>query len=146
MNLFNKALYNGEFRLQKFTLFLGESNVFPQVRVKVVKLEVREFIPIRTTLYMYKCTVLPIYEFGNIFILGCTKSELAKLQRVQNKNLNLILNRNRFCSQDLILHEAGLLSWEARARLAANRLIFKYKLDNTNIEHYFNTEGNQGQF
>lgn len=95
---------------------------------------------------MYKCTVLPIYEFGNIFILGCTKSELAKLQRVQNKNLNLILNRNRFCSQDLILHEAGLLSWEARARLAANRLIFKYKLDNTNIEHYFNTEGNQGQF
>lgn len=91
--------------------------------------KIKDYKPLKTTLNLYKSMVLPSYEFGNLFLLGCNKTELVKLQRVQFRHLRQILYKDRFYSTELLLKDARLANWEMRARLAASRLMFKYKYD-----------------
>lgn len=46
--------------------------------------KIKDFIPVSTALILYKTLILPYLEFGNIFLLNCTETDLMKLQRIKN--------------------------------------------------------------
>lgn len=78
--------------------------------------------------------VLPITEYGNCLLLGCTITEKTKIQRIQNKGLKIIFMRNRLYNTKQLHKDANLASWEVRALIAASRLMFKYKFFPSFIE------------
>lgn len=53
---------------------------------------------------------------------------------MQNRGLRLALGRNRYYSTSLLQQEAKLSSWETRAFLSLNRLMFKYKFNDSFIQ------------
>lgn len=78
--------------------------------------------------------ILPLIEYGNCFLLGCTMAEKTKIQRAQNKGLKIAFNRNRCYSTKQLHKDAKIAPWEVRARIAANRLMFKYKHITSNLD------------
>lgn len=60
-------------------------------------------------------------------MLSCAKSERSKFQHLQNKCLNLVLNKGNLFNTKLLHKEAKMADLEHRARLASCRLMFKYK-------------------
>lgn len=91
--------------------------------------KIKEFIPVSTALVLYKTLILPYLEFGNIFLLNCTESDIMKLQRTQNRCLKVLLRKDRYYSTDMLHRDARLATWRARALTAAMRLMYKYKFD-----------------
>lgn len=96
--------------------------------------KIRNCINVRTASTIYKTMILPIIEYGNIFLLSCTSAEITKIQCIQNKGLKVAFNRDRRYSTRLLHKEANLASWEVRSRISANRLMFKYKFNTENLE------------
>lgn len=87
----------------------------------------RCYLDEKMALNLYKAMVLPHVEFCNALLLGCSEKEKKKIQKTQNRGLKVALKRDRLYSTTLLHQEAGMLSWEARAFMALNRLMFKYK-------------------
>lgn len=83
----------------------------------------------KTALNLFQCMVLPFIEYGNSILLGSDVSSLAKIQRVQNKGLKIVLNRESRYNRGILHKEARIASWEVRARLALMCLMFKYKFN-----------------
>lgn len=55
------------------------------------------------------------------------EQQKRKLQSLINKGLKLALRRDRLCNTKILHKDARLASWETRARLALNKLMFKFK-------------------
>lgn len=96
--------------------------------------KLRNSLDQRTALTIYKSMILPLVEYGNCFMLGCTKTEITKIQRIQNKGLKIVFLRDRLASTKLLHKDAKLASWEVRALIASCRLMFKYKFLPYNLE------------
>lgn len=88
----------------------------------------------KTALNMFKCMVLPYIEYGNCFLLGSDVLSRKKMQRTQNKGLKMALARDIRYDTNELHKEAGLASWEVRARIALTRLMFKYKYNEEFVE------------
>lgn len=89
--------------------------------------KVRRYMDSKTALCLFKSMVLPYIEYGNSFLLGSDIAMLNKLQRAQNRGLKIALAKDMRYSTGILHKEARLASWEVRARMAAMRLMFKYK-------------------
>lgn len=98
--------------------------------------KIRNNLNVNTANLIYKTMILPLIEYGNVFLLSCTSIERTKIQRIQNKGLKIVFNRNRFYSTRLLHKDARLASWEVRARLAANRMMFKFKFNHNCLEEH----------
>lgn len=48
--------------------------------------------------------------------------------------LKIVFQRDRRYNTKLLHKDANLATWEVRARISANRLMFKYKFDHCNLE------------
>lgn len=96
--------------------------------------KIRNNLDQRTANTIYKTMILPLIEYGNCFLLGCTVVERTKIQRIQNKGLKIVFNRDRLYNTKLLHKDAKLASWEVRALTAACRLMFKYKFLPSNLE------------
>lgn len=88
--------------------------------------KIRQSIDKGTAVTLFKTMLLPFVEFANVFLTGCDEERKTKIQRV-NKALKIALLRGRFYDTRLLHKEARQASWEIRARLAFNKLMFKYK-------------------
>lgn len=84
---------------------------------------------------LFKSMVLPFAEFANVFVISCDQQRKNKIQRLINKGLKLALKRDRRCENKLLHKEVRLASWETRAKLALNKLMFKYKYADEYLEH-----------
>lgn len=89
--------------------------------------KIRPFLDKTSAVKLFKSMVLPYLEYGNSFLLGSDIIGKKKLQRTQNKGLKVALGREVRYSTNALHKEAGLASWEVRARIARTRLMFKYK-------------------
>lgn len=98
--------------------------------------KIRNNLNVKTANVIYKTMILPLIEYGNVFLLSCTSLERRKIQRIQNKGLKIVFSRNRFYPTRLLHKDANLASWEVRARLAANRMMFKFKFNHDCLEDH----------
>lgn len=67
-----------------------------------------------------------------------------KVQRMISKGLKIALHRRRLHNTRLLHKQARLASWETRARLALNKLIFKYKFVEEMLDNGSGTTRLQG--
>lgn len=96
--------------------------------------KLRSSIDNHTALILFKSMVLPYAEFANVFVTGCDDQRKIKLQRLLNKGLKVALRRDRLSETKLLHKEARLASWETRARLAFNKLMFKFRYNQDFLE------------
>lgn len=94
----------------------------------------RSFLDKKMALNLYKTMVLPFIEFANAMLLGSSVKDKKRAQKMQNRGLRLALGRNKYYSTVLLQQEAKMTSWESRAFLSLNRLMFKYKFNEDFIQ------------
>lgn len=81
----------------------------------------------KSAVLVFKSMILPLLEYGSLFLLNCCNAERTRMQRIQNKGLKLAYNKDRRCNTKILHKEARLASWECRALAQSCRLMFKYK-------------------
>ena len=74
----------------------------------------RGFLSTRAALLVYKGTLLPILEYGDVFLAGTSVLNRKRLQVLQNKGLRCALNKSSDTSVDELHAEAKLLKLNCR--------------------------------
>lgn len=98
--------------------------------------KIRGHMSNETALLLFKTMVLPYLENGNIFMLNCCEGDVARIQKLQNKALKLLLRKDRLYNTVMLHKDARLANWKARALTASMRLMFKFKYYlNENVDH-----------
>ena len=82
-------------------------NVISKVSLKIKQLRrMRFFLDTKAALLVYKNMILPLLEYGDIFLEGVSVENRRKLQVLQNKGLRSALQKDRFTST-VDLHAAA---------------------------------------
>ena len=90
-----------------------------KVSYKVYQLtKIRSFISKRAALLIYKNMILPILEYGDIFLHSAPKAIRKKLQVLQNKALKCALSKDKLFDTDELHNEAKLLRLKDRRHLS----------------------------
>ena len=74
----------------------------------------RSFLNVKAALLVYKSMMLPVLEYGNIFLSVTTLKNRKKLQVLQNKGLRCALNKGIEAGTDKLHAEAKLLRLKFR--------------------------------
>ena len=74
----------------------------------------RSFLTTRSALLVYKSMMLPILEYGDIFLSATTCEIRKKLQTLQNKGLRCALNKGLQTSSSELHNKANLLALRYR--------------------------------
>ena len=68
------------------------------------------FLPKHAVLRVYKQTIMPIFDYGCIVWMACTKHVSDKIEKLQNRAMRIILKTDRrSCSQGM---RSKLQSWQ----------------------------------
>ena len=91
------------------------NNIVNSVSGKLKQFQrMRNFLNIKAALLVYKCMLLPIIEYGDIFLNATSAVNRKKLQTLQNKGLRCALNKG-FDTGSAELHtEANILKLKYR--------------------------------
>ena len=85
-----------------------------KVSAKIYQLrKMRKFLSQRAALLIYKNMILPITEYGDIFMLSAPKELRNRLQKLQNKALKCALNKEKL----KLKHRRALLQTVLHAQL-----------------------------
>ena len=82
-------------------------------KVKQLK-RMRKFLNTKAAMLVYKNMILPILEYGDIFLVAASKDNRRKLQTLQNKALRVIHRVDKYYESDLIHTESNLLKLKYR--------------------------------
>ena len=74
----------------------------------------RSFLSIKAATLVYKSMLLPILEYGDVFLSAASKANRKKLHTLQNKGLRCALNKGLDTSSALLHTEAGLMKLARR--------------------------------
>ena len=92
--------------------------VLNRVAAKVYQLRwLKEFLTNRAALMVYKNMILPIMEYGDIYLISASKENKNKLQKLQNKALRCALDKEKRFSTQKLHEEAKLLEVKDRRRI-----------------------------
>ena len=106
-----------------------------RVSPKIYQLaKMRKYLTSKAALLVYKNMILPILEYGDIFLSAATRENRKKLQKLQNKALKCALAKDKTFSTNKLHKEAQLLKFKHRRKL--HLLIHMHK-----ISHIHNFTG-----
>ena len=89
----------------------------------------RNFLNVKAAVLVYKSMLLPLLEYGNIFLSATSKENRRKLQTLQNKGLRCALNKGIKTSSDELHEEVGLLKLSSRRGLHLLNSMFDWSWD-----------------
>ncbi len=84
-----------------------------------------KFLPQRESLRLYKCLILPVFDYGDTLYMHTSQENLTTLQVLQNKFAKTILKVNHLTSTDWVHNELKLMKLEARRKYHMAILVFK---------------------
>ena len=87
---------------------------------------IRSFITKKAALLIYKNMILPILEYGDIFIHSASQKIRKKLQILQNRALKCALQKDKLCSTIDLHEEAKILNLKERRHMHV--LLHMYQL------------------
>ena len=93
----------------------------------------RGFLNGKAALFVYKSMLLPILEYGDIFLSSTTVKNRKKLQVLQNKGLRCALNKGMESSTDELHAEATLLRLKYRREQHMYNFMFDAAMDSVNL-------------
>ena len=76
--------------------------------------QMRYLLNTKAAVLVYKNMILPMLEYGDIFLVGATAENRKKLQILQNKGLRCALSKDRYASVTDLHEEARLLRSKSR--------------------------------
>ena len=94
----------------------------------------RSFLTVKAAILVYKSMLLPILEYGDIFLSAATALNRKKLQTLQNKGLRCALNKGLDCSSVQLHSEARLLKLQYRREQHLLCFMFDWAKDCNNIK------------
>ena len=94
----------------------------------------RSFLSIKAATLVYKSMLLPILEYGDIFLSATSKANRKKLQTLQNKGLRCALNKGLDTSSTQLHAEAGLQKLAKRRELHLINFMYDWSLDPDNLK------------
>ena len=74
----------------------------------------RSFLTTRAAILVYKSMLLPVLEYGDIFMSAASVADRKRLQTIQNRGLRCALNKGMETSRDCLHTEAGILRLSLR--------------------------------
>ena len=74
----------------------------------------RNFLTTKAAVMVYKGILLPILEYGDVFLSGASLTDRKRPQILQNKGLCCALNKNSYTSRDDLHAEANLYKTEQK--------------------------------
>ena len=74
----------------------------------------RSFLNTKSALLVYKSMLLPLLEYGDIFLRSATVENMKKLQVLQNKGLRCALKKDKDASTDEMHDDVNLLKLRYR--------------------------------
>ena len=86
--------------------------------------KIRGCITTKCALSIYKAMVLPIFEYGGIYLSSCTETEQTKLQRLQNQALRIIYKRDNYSNVYDLHNTARILPLKMRREMALLKIMF----------------------
>ena len=95
----------------------------------------RSFLTVRAALLIYKSMLLPILEYGDLFLSAATVKNRKRLQVLQNKGLRCALNVGIEMSTDDLHAEANLLKLKHRRELHILNYMYGEANNATNLAH-----------
>ena len=106
------------------------NSVIQKVSNKIYQLtRIRSFISKRAATLIYKNMILPIPEYGDIFLHSATHKTRKKLQTLQNKALRCALEKEKLTRSDVMHKEANILKLKDRRHV---HILFTHVSVNTN--------------
>ena len=109
----------------RLTYNLYVSKIISSVTAKLKQFRrMRGFLNTKAALAVYKGMLLPILEYGDIFLVGTSVTNRKRLQVLQNKGLRCALSRDYDTSIDDLHQEAKLL--KLKFRREQHMLIYMY--------------------
>ena len=101
--------------------------------------KIRKMIDVRTSLAIYKQTILPIIDYMSILINSSTQRKIKKLQPLQNRAIRIIENCYGYISTPVmtelhVKHHLKLL--KERRRIFMLKLMYKLSKDAENVNTY----------
>ena len=108
--------------------------VIQRTTAKMVELrKMRRFLNTQAALMVYKSMILPIIEYGNIFLGACSLDSRKKLQSLQNKSLRCALSEDKYSNVDELHKKAN------KNKLAQRRnkqtILFMYTQSRKLVKH-----------
>ena len=111
------------------------SNVFRRVSQKVTLVKkMRFFLNKKAALSVYKNTILPIIEYGDIFFLSASATSRKRLQVLQNKALKCALGVDRFTPTNVVHKDACLEKLKMRRLLHVYQFMYKFAQSGRNLK------------
>ena len=92
----------------------------------------RGFLSAKAALMVYKGMLLPVLEYGDIFLTGTSAANRKKLQILQNKGLRCALNRDSDSNVGDLHRDANLLRLKFRRELHILNYMYDFALDEGN--------------
>ena len=97
-----------------------------RVSAKILQLrKLRQYITDKAGLIIYKNMILPILEYGDLFLTSATVDLKKKLQTLQNKAFKCALEKDRRYSTKQVHIEAKLLNLKTRRKLHILQHMFR---------------------
>ena len=94
---------------------------------------------LKTTLLIYKQTILPILDYLCFLVESSTQKKIKKLQPIQNRAVRIVKRLNGYISTEKMekLHvELHLKLLSERRKMFMLMLIYKLSRDKTNVNTY----------
>ena len=95
----------------------------------------RSFLTVKAALLIYKSMMLPILEYGDLFLSAATVKNRKRLQVLQNKGLRCALNAGSEMRTDDLHVEANLLKLEHRRELHVLNFMYGEANNVNNLTH-----------
>ena len=112
---------------EQLSLETHANSLIKRVSNKVYQLtKIRSFITKRAALLIYKNMILPILEYGDIFLHSASQAIRKKLQTLQNKALRCALHKDKYVRTNELHDEAKLLKLKDRRHM--HMLLHIYQL------------------
>ena len=112
---------------EQLSLDIHANLLIRKVSNKIYQLsKIRSFITKKAALMIYKNMILPILEYGDVFIHSASKETRKKLQVLQNKALRCALSKEKLFPTDELHVEAKLLKLKDRRHMHV--LLHMYQL------------------
>ena len=106
------------FRNHKNKCLHSASNKLYQLR------KIRGCITTKCALSIYKTMVLPIFEYGGIYLSSCTETEQTKLQRLHNQALRIVYKQDNYSNVYDLHSTARILPLKMRREMALLKIMF----------------------
>lgn len=95
---------------------------------------IRNKLPITNRIQLYMAMVAPHIEYCSSILFLCNKSQIDRLQKLQNRGMRIVLNLNIYTSIKFML---DCLCWmSVRQRIFFNTMCFIFKINNGLLPPY----------